>query len=77
MGRAWNTNGTKRERQKVEKVEKPEGNRQLRRSRSRREANIKMDVRKIGWGVMDWIHLPGDRDQWRALVNAVNNLRAP
>jgi hypothetical protein len=34
-------------------------------------------VRKIGWGVMDWIDLAQDRDQWRALVNTVMNLRVP
>jgi hypothetical protein len=31
--------------------------------------NIKMDLREIGWGSMDWIDLAQDRDQWRALVN--------
>jgi hypothetical protein len=39
--------------------------------------NIKMDLREIGWGGMDWIDLAQDRDQWRALVNTVMNLRAP
>jgi hypothetical protein len=39
--------------------------------------NIKMDVREIGWGGMDWIDLADDRDQWRVLVNTVTNLRAP
>jgi hypothetical protein len=34
-----------------------------------------MDVRKIGWGGMDWIDLAQERDQWRALVNTVMNLR--
>jgi hypothetical protein len=33
--------------------------------------NIKMDVREIGWGCMDWIDLGQDRDQWRALMNMV------
>jgi hypothetical protein len=37
--------------------------------------NIKMDLREIGWDDMDWIDLPQDRDQWRALVNTVMNLR--
>jgi hypothetical protein len=39
--------------------------------------NIKMDLRKIGRGGMNWIDLADDRDQWRALVNAVMNLRVP
>jgi hypothetical protein len=30
-----------------------------------------MDHREIGWGGMDWIDLPQDRNQWRALVNTV------
>jgi hypothetical protein len=34
-----------------------------------------MDVREIGWNDMDWIDLAEDRDQWRALVNTVMNLR--
>jgi hypothetical protein len=34
-----------------------------------------MDLREIGWDDMDWIYLAQDRDQWRALVNAVMNLR--
>jgi hypothetical protein len=36
-----------------------------------------MDLREIGWGHMDWIYLAQDRDQWRALVNTVMNLRVP
>jgi hypothetical protein len=39
--------------------------------------NIKMDLREIGWDGMDWIDLALDRDQWRALVNKVMNLRVP
>jgi hypothetical protein len=38
---------------------------------------IKMGIREIGWYGMDWIDLPQDRDQWRALVNTVMNLRVP
>jgi hypothetical protein len=37
--------------------------------------NIKIDLREIGWRAMDWIDLAQDRDQWRALVNTVMNLR--
>jgi hypothetical protein len=39
--------------------------------------NIKMDLREIGWGGLDWIDMAKDRDQWRALVNTVLNLRVP
>jgi hypothetical protein len=41
------------------------------------EDNIRMDLREIGWKRVDWIHLAQDRDQWRALVNTVMNLRIP
>jgi hypothetical protein len=39
--------------------------------------NIKIDFREIGWDGMDRIDLAQDRDQWRALVRAVMNLRVP
>jgi hypothetical protein len=39
--------------------------------------NIKMDLLEIGWGAVDSTGLAQDRDKWRALVNAVMNLRAP
>jgi hypothetical protein len=58
-------------------VGKPVGRRPLERPRRRWEDNIKMDLRKVGWGDMDWINLAQDRDRWRALVNAVMNLRVP
>jgi hypothetical protein len=54
-----------------------EGKRPLGRPRRRWEDIIKMDLREIGWGSMDWIDLAQDRDQWRALVNMVINLRVP
>jgi hypothetical protein len=58
-------------------VGKPEGNRPLGRPRRKWKNNVKIDVRGIGWGVMDWIDLAKDRDQWRALVNTAKNLRVP
>jgi hypothetical protein len=58
-------------------VGKPEGKRQLGRPRRGWEDNIKMDLKEIGWGGMDFIDLAQDRDQWRALVNTVMNLRVP
>jgi hypothetical protein len=58
-------------------VGKPEGRRPLGRPRRRWEDNIKMDLREVAWGGMDWINLALDRDRWRALVNAVMNLRVP
>jgi hypothetical protein len=58
-------------------VGRPEGRRPLGRSRRRWEDNINMDLRKIGFGDVDWIHWAQDRDRWRALVNTVMNLRVP
>jgi hypothetical protein len=54
---------------------KPEGKKALGRLRRRWLDNIKMDVRDIVWSSMDWIDLAQDRDQLRALVNTVMNLR--
>ena len=58
-------------------VVKPGGKRPLGRSRRRWEDNIKMDLQAGGCGDMDRIELAQDRDRWRALVNAVMNLRVP
>jgi hypothetical protein len=58
-------------------VANPEGKRSLGRPRHRWVDNIKMDLREMGWDDMDWIELAQDRDQWRALVNTVMNLRVP
>jgi len=54
---------------------KPEGKRPLGRPRRRWEDNIKMDLREVGCGGMDWIELANGRDRRRALVNAVMNFR--
>ena len=56
---------------------KPEGKRQLGRSKRRWEDNIIMDLQEVGCGGMDWTDLALDRDSWRAFVNAVMNLRVP
>jgi len=56
---------------------KREGKRPLGRPRHRWENNIKMNLKEVGWGGMDWIKLTQVRDRWRALVNVVMNLWVP
>jgi hypothetical protein len=56
-------------------VGKPEGKRPLGRPRHGWEDGIRMDLGEIGLGGVDWIRLAQDRDQWRAVVSAVMNLR--
>jgi hypothetical protein len=58
-------------------VGKPEGKRPPGRPRRRREDNIKMDLREIGLGGVNWIRLAQNRVQWRVFVNTVMNLRVP
>jgi hypothetical protein len=58
-------------------VGKPEGRRSLGRPRRRWVDNIKIDLREIEWDGMDCIDLAQDRDQWRAVVNAVMGLLVP
>jgi hypothetical protein len=58
-------------------VGNPDGKRPLGRPRRKWVDNIMMDLRGIRWGGMDWIDLAQDKDQWRALVNTVMNLRVP
>jgi hypothetical protein len=58
-------------------VGKPEGKRPLGRPRRRWVDNIKIKLREIGWGSMEWIDLAQDRNQWRALANRVMELRIP
>jgi hypothetical protein len=76
IGRAYSTNGEKRIAYRV-LVRKPDGNRPLGGPRCRWVDNTKIDLREIEWDGMEWIDLAKDRDQWRALVNTVINIRVP
>jgi hypothetical protein len=58
-------------------VGKYDRKRLLGRTRRRWEDNIKMDLKKLGCGCMDWIDLGQGRDRRRALVNAVIKFRVP
>jgi hypothetical protein len=58
-------------------VGKPDGEISLGRSRRRLVDNIKMDLKEIGWGGMDWIDLLQDKEKWRAHVNTIMNLQVP
>jgi hypothetical protein len=74
--RACSTNREKRNAYRI-LVGNSEGKRPLGRPRRRWVDDIKIDLREIGWGGMDWIDLVQDRDQWRALVNTEMNLLLP
>jgi hypothetical protein len=56
-------------------VGKAEGKRPLGKPKLRWLDNLKMDLREIGWDGVNWMYMAQDRDQWRALVNTVLNLR--
>ena len=58
-------------------VGKPESKRRLGRPRRRWEDSIKMDLREVCCDPSDWLALAEDRDQWRAYVRVVMNLRVP
>jgi hypothetical protein len=73
--RTWSTHGEKRNAYRF-LVGRPEGKRPI-GTPTHRWKYIKIDLIEIGWGGMDWIDLAQDRDQWRALVNTVMNLRIP
>jgi hypothetical protein len=53
------------------------GKNHLEKIEVRWEDNIRMDLREKGWEHVAWMHLDQDRDQWRAVVNTVMNLRVP
>jgi hypothetical protein len=76
MGLACSTYWEKRNAYRI-LVGKPEGKRPLGIIKRMWVDNIKVGLREIGWDGMDWIDLAQDRDQWRALVNTVMNLRVP
>jgi hypothetical protein len=76
VGGACSPNGEKRNAYRL-LVRKPEGKSPPGRPRCRWVDNIKMNLLEIGWGSVGWIGLAQDWDKWRALVNAVMNLRAP
>jgi hypothetical protein len=54
---------------------KAEGKRPLGRLRRRWEDGMRMDLREIGWEIVDWIQLAQDRNRWRPILNTVMNLR--
>jgi hypothetical protein len=54
---------------------KPEGKTPLGKPRRRWDDGIRINLREIGWGSVDWIQLAQDRAQWQVLVNMVMNLR--
>jgi hypothetical protein len=56
-------------------VRKPEGKRPLQKPRHRWEDNIRLDLREIGWEIVDWIHLAQGEVKWQSLVNKVMNLQ--
>jgi hypothetical protein len=58
-------------------VRKPEGKRPLKRSRCRRENNIKTDLQEVGCEGIDWVDLAQNTERWRAVVNAIMNLPDP
>jgi hypothetical protein len=75
MRRTCRTHREKRTAYKI-LVGNPQGKKPLGRPRRRWE-NIEIDLREEGWAGMDWIDLVHDRDECRALVNTVMNLRVP
>jgi uncharacterized protein YebE (UPF0316 family) len=63
MGENWNAY--------MDSMENLERKIAIGRSKRKWEDNIKIDLREIGWGIMDWVHLTQDRNQWRILVSTM------
>jgi hypothetical protein len=74
MYRACSIDGEEKNAHRIS-MGKPEGKSPIGRPRCRWEYIIKMNLREIGCGGVDWIDLALDRDQRRALVNTAMNLR--
>jgi hypothetical protein len=74
MGQVCSSNGDGRSVRRI-LVGKDGGKRLLKRPRRRWEDNIKMHIQKVGCGDVEWIEVAQGRDIWRALVNAVMNIR--
>jgi hypothetical protein len=74
LSRAYSTHGGK-EKCIYDIVGKARRKECTRKTKRRCVDNIKIYLREIGWGGKDWIDLAQDREQWRALVNTVINLR--
>jgi hypothetical protein len=72
----YSTHGEKRNEYRIF-VGNPEGERQVGIYRRKMKNYIKMDLRKIRLGDMDWIHLVQHREQWKTLVNTIMSLRLP
>ena len=77
MGRSFSQNGGRYRSAFKILTDKPTGKRPLGKLRHRLEDNIRMDLKEIGISTRNWVDTAQDRDYWRALVNAVSNLRVP
>jgi hypothetical protein len=77
MGRSCSQNGGKSRRAFKILTGPPTGKRPLGRPRRRWEDNIRMYLKEIGISTRNWVDSPQDKDHWRAVMNAVLNLRVP
>jgi len=75
MGGACGTNGSE-EKCVRDLVQKLEGKDRYLKPICRWD-NIKMDLKNMGKGDVDWIDVAEDKDKWQSLVDTVMNLRVP